>query len=549
MCARFVCLRVLVLLPSLVAIASALSAFAEPTLMGVRDRPRGGFDGEAHAISTDRSVVLARSVSLAGTKVFRGSLADDMESLGQLPGNNDIGAGEGRTQTAFGLENWTVTPPEALNTDAASDERDDYSPQLTTDGMGTWIAVWSSAPVDGSVETDADILFAVSTDAGGTWTNPAALNTNAATDEGDDYSPQLTTDNMGTWIAVWSSVPPDGSIETDSDILFAVSTDAGGTWTDPAALNTNAATDEGDDGSPQLTTDNEGTWIAVWDSTDPLGGTIGDDDDILFAVSTNAGGTWTDPAALNSDAASDLGFPWKGDFYPQLSTDGAGTWIAVWEYVSGPLRSTGILFAISTDAAATWSNPVRLPTPVPENYGPQLATDRAGTWIAAWGGFDNLGGPFGIDPDLFFTVSTDDGGSWSNAAALNSDAATDQLSDSAPELTTDGAGTWIAAWVFLGTDNDVLFAVSTDDGATWTDPAALNTNATTDAGDDGSPQLATDRSGTWLSVWASNDDLGGTIETDWDILVAIPEPESNLGLLVGMAGVFALNRRRPAGRA
>jgi hypothetical protein len=183
--------------------------------MGVRDRPRGGFDGEAHAISTDRSVVLARSVSLAGTKVFRGSLADDMESLGQLPGNNDIGAGEGRTQTAFGLENWTVTPPEALNTDAASDERDDYSPQLTTDG--TWIAVWSSAPVDGSVETDSDILFAVSTDAGGTWTDPAALNTNAASDERDDNSPQLTTDGAGTWIAVWSSVPPDGSIETDAD--------------------------------------------------------------------------------------------------------------------------------------------------------------------------------------------------------------------------------------------------------------------------------------------------------------------------------------------
>ena len=67
-------------------------------------------------------------------------------------------------------------------------------------------------------------------------------------------------------------------------------------WSPPSALNSNAASDEGDDYEPQLTTDGAGTWIAVGDSVDSLGGPIGTDDDIRYAVSTDAGATWTAPA-------------------------------------------------------------------------------------------------------------------------------------------------------------------------------------------------------------------------------------------------------------
>jgi hypothetical protein len=52
----------------------------------------------------------------------------------------------------------------------------------------------------------------------------------------------------------------------------------------PAALNTNAGSDTGDDDYPQVTTDGAGSWVAVWDSYDSLGGTIGTDYDILFAT-------------------------------------------------------------------------------------------------------------------------------------------------------------------------------------------------------------------------------------------------------------------------
>ena len=39
-------------------------------------------------------------------------------------------------------------------------------------------------------------------DNGATWTAPALLNTNGATDTGGDTVPQVTTDGMGNWVAV-----------------------------------------------------------------------------------------------------------------------------------------------------------------------------------------------------------------------------------------------------------------------------------------------------------------------------------------------------------
>ena len=106
----------------------------------------------------------------------------------------------------------------------------------------------------------------------------------------------MTTDGAGHWVAVWASDDSlGGTIGTDDDILVARSTDNGATWTAPAALNTNAATDSGYDEEPQVTTDGAGHWVAVWHSDDSLGGTIGTDWDILVARSTDNGATWTAP--------------------------------------------------------------------------------------------------------------------------------------------------------------------------------------------------------------------------------------------------------------
>ena len=43
----------------------------------------------------------------------------------------------------------------------------------------------------------------------------------------------------------------------------------------PALLNTNGASDSGDDANPQVTTDGAGNWVAVWHSHENLAGAAG----------------------------------------------------------------------------------------------------------------------------------------------------------------------------------------------------------------------------------------------------------------------------------
>jgi len=197
----------------------------------------------------------------------------------------------------------------------------------------------------------------------------------------------------------------------------------------PEALNTNADSDSGGDIRPRVTTDGAGRWVVVWSSNDSLGSTIGGDEDILVARSTDNGANWTAPAALNTNAGSDGG---QQDYGPEVTTDVAGSWVAVW-------HSSG------------------------------TTTDK----------------------DILVARSADNGASWTAPAALNTNAASDSGDDDVPQVTTDGAGSWVAVWESddalsstIGTDSDILVARSTDNGANWTAPAALNTNAGGDSGND-----------------------------------------------------------------
>jgi predicted neuraminidase len=431
--------------------------------------------------------------------------------------------------------------PAALNTNAATDSGDDSRPQVTTDGKGNWVVVWNSDDsLSGTIGTDSDILVARSANNGATWTAPAALNTNAATDSGDDWSPQVTTDGAGHWLAVWTSDDDlGGTIGDDYDILVARSTDNGATWTAPAALNTNAATDSRGDYSPQVTTDGAGHWVAVWTSGPlrPIG--VASEYGILVARSTDNGATWTAPDFLNTDAATDPG----RDEAPQVATDGAGHWLAVWTSFYDPMlfppyapSDHNILVARSTDNGATWTAPEFLNTNSASDVElhdiPQVATDGAGHWVVVWCFGHYYPPDTWEETEILVARSTDNGATWTAPAALNTNATTDSGWDVRPQVTTDGAGNWVAVWDSsdslggtIGTDADILVARSTDNGATWTAPAALNTNAASDSGWDWLPQVTTDGAGHWVAVWASSDSLGGTIGTDYDILYA-REPEA-----------------------
>jgi hypothetical protein len=297
-----------------------------------------------------------------------------------------------------------------------------------------------------------------------------ALNQNAGSDTGDDSLPKVATDNNGNWVAVWQSEENLAGAGIDRDIFVATSMDNGTTWTAPALLNTNATSDSGTDSTPNIATDGSGNWVAVWRSDDSLGGTIETDSDILVARSIDNGMSWTAPVELNDGASTDS----VTDEFPTLATDGAGV------------------------------------------------------WIAAWTSTNSLGGMIGTDFDILYSRSLDNGVTWSAPAALNSSAATDVGIDSIPRLATDGAGNWVAIWRSddftsgAGGDTDIFVATSNNNGVSWNAQAHLNSNATTDTGSDGNLglHLATDQAGNWIAAWTSNDTLGGTIGIDVDILAA-----------------------------
>ncbi|HKQ47860.1 MAG TPA: hypothetical protein VJZ71_07315 [Phycisphaerae bacterium] len=406
-----------------------------------------------------------------------------------------------------------ISPVESIPTNGGA------GPFVTTDGLGHWVAVWTSNDdLNNTIGSDFDILVSRSSNNGLTWTVPVPLNTNAGPDSGGDFSPQVATDGQGRWVAVWSSTNDlSPNMGTDNDIHVARSTNNGMTWTSPAALNTNAATDAGDDSVPQISTDGKGNWLAVWNSDDDLGMTIDTDNDILVARSSDNGATWTPPTPVNTNAGGDTG----SDTAPSLVTDGQGHWIAVWdssENLAGIGPDRNILVARSSNNGASWTPPAPLNTNAATDTGndsdPWIATDRAGHWVAVW--HSNPGVAFGTDFEIFVAHSEDNGATWSAPAALNSNATSDSGNDVDARIASDGQGHWVADWETeepsggIESDGDILVALSTDNGITWTASVPLNGNAGTDADLDQDPQIATDRAGHWIGIWAANKAPSGT---------------------------------------
>lgn len=452
------------------------------------------------------------------------------QSYDDLGGTN---GGDGDIVVARSSDNGaTWTNPVALNSNAGTDDGFDYSVNVACDGGDVCIAVWTSDDdLGGTIGNDEDILFAVSGDDGATWSATAALNTNAASDSGSDARATVVSGGAGDWIAVWTSNEDlGGTIGTDNDILVARSTDNGATWSAPAALATDAASDNGNDDTPRLAGDGAGNWVAVWASTDDLGGTIGTEGDLRAATSTDDGATWSAPVVLNSYAVGD---PYS-DWTPDIATDADGNWIAVWranEDVGGLIGNEGdILYAVSTDTGANWTAAAPLNTNAATDFGgdfdPRI-THGSGKWTVVWTSYDDLGGTIGSDEDMLVASSTDDGATWSAVAPIASNAATDELDDFWPAIATDAAGNWVVAWYSdetlgstIGQDYDILTVRSSDNASTWSAVGPLNNNATTDAEVDRDPAIAAGSDGRWVAVWESRDTLGGTIGDDLDILVS-----------------------------
>ena len=405
---------------------------------------------------------------------------------------------------------------------------------ITTDGAGSWIAVWhSTEPVGEDVDGTYDILFSRSHDGGKTWTPGAVLSTDAPGTRRDDLSPTIRTDGKGLWLVAWSARGSLGAkFGIDADLLVTRSTDDGATWSEAIPLNTSAEHDWGNDFDVRLTTDAKGGWVAVWASTEPFSGKYGGDSDVFSSRSEDGGQTWKAPTVLNNNAAKDFGF----DVTPDVATDASGALIVVWSSGDSLAGRIGIdrdiVIARSTDGGSTWSDPRPLNSQAQRDEGsdwaPRIATDGHGKWVVAWSSAVNLEGIRGGDRDILYAISTDSGVTWSNASALDADANNDAREDTDPVIVTDGRGRWAVVWQSWGgigyadgSDADVLMSFSEDDGATWSPPGPLNHAANRDSVDDLLPTIATDGGGQWIGLWQSFFPSTGSVEhASWRVVAS-----------------------------
>lgn len=283
----------------------------------------------------------------------------------------------------------------------------------------------------------------------------------------------------------------------------------------------------GGNGAVSVATNGTGFWMAVWASTDTLGGAIDDDLDLLMSTSSDDGDTWTTPVPVNNNATTDTG----SDHYPVVRHEANFTFLVVWESAEnwlGAGTDSDILAARTINGGQNWYDPVHVnDADADSGYDgrPDLVSDGMGHWLCVWESTENIDTLIGEDRDILFATSTNTGVTWTTPQALNPNAETDTLNgwDFSPRVATDGSD-WLCVWHSweptvgedIGADADLLCASSLA-GAAWGNLSVVNSDAPTDTGSDLAAQVATDGTGNWVVVWQGTDSATSALGTDNDL--------------------------------
>ena len=195
--------------------------------------------------------------------------------------------------------------------------------RLTTDRKGLWVAVCEYRDDTWGLTNDTDIFLATSTDNGATWTgdNIEHLVSPPVYQEYFDERPFIATDGSGRWVVLWTtyyrgdgvgrcvrsvdngatwsaSSGPGGHyrvsgltanrfgrfaacLDRGGTYVLSASTDYGLTWAEDLLPPLDSIA-----GRSTLVSDGGAQWLLAHSSEDTLGGTVGDDHDILYATAT-----------------------------------------------------------------------------------------------------------------------------------------------------------------------------------------------------------------------------------------------------------------------
>jgi MYXO-CTERM domain-containing protein len=355
------------------------------------------------------------------------------------------------------------------------DTGDERGPKIATDGQGNWVVVWYATGTALGTGDDMDIFVSRSSDNGTTWSNAIPLNTNALTDDASDRDiyPEIATDVQGNWMVVWTI--------RNSNIVRAVSTDNGASWSDPMRWSLGGDPVKYSSGNaPKIIMHENGSILVAWRSSDY---NREDPDDIEYGSfdidyrhSMDSGATWSSPAELGPNRPED---DYTKDSGLNLAMDGNGNCVAVWtadtrygsDFSNSGFRSHSSDFGRtwSVREAATWSSS-------------SVFTDAAGNWVCLVNNrnrpspndrlrqhsVDSTGATWYPSESLVYPglsqLSNDAQGNWVGLSgnrgdqAAHSDANLDEWSITTPiklegssynynyDIASDGQGHWVVVW-------------------------------------------------------------------------------------------------------
>jgi Neuraminidase (sialidase) len=397
---------------------------------------------------------------------------------------------------------------------------------LATDGAGTWVAAISTHNslrdvTSPELGTDSDIIAVRSTDNGATWDNVLTIvNAYASEDNGVlgrnwDEPASIATDGRGKWVIIWQSDfgPPPELSHSGLHIYCSVSEDNGATW----SAHRDIVPPESNDFFflPErfhldLAFDGVSTWIAVWSQSDPSDRWV--DNDIYYATSSD-GFAWSPIARVDATSSSDTDR--IDDKRPRIECHN-GNCMVVWYLHVTPAREGVIRVAALPASATDWQPRQTITVPdAARAIHPAVATDGQ-HWITVWEQRDGTTTRTGTDFDIYFAYSDNQGASWSSPAPLNTNAGSDSEDDILPVITAIRPGQWVALWESNnrieegpGISWKLQYATSSDGGRTWSAPAVLIRDRTSSFTDSHYEQrLFSDRSGRAIAVWSSNADFG-----------------------------------------
>jgi hypothetical protein len=200
---------------------------------------------------------------------------------------------------------------------------------------------------------------------------------------------------------------------------------------------------------------------------------------------------------------------------PQVAVDAAGNINVVWE--DDTANNSNILFSRSTNGGATFSAPRNLSNTSGWSFNPRISVDNQGGINVVW--VSDAPG----NQDIFFSRSTDSGGSFSTPQNLSNDAAT----SGSPELAVDASGNISVVWESDDITLGVFFSHSTDGGTTFSTPVNLATNS----GGSFGPQLVVAADGSISVVWEDDfnfqSDISFSRSTDKGATFSTPKNLSN----------------------